>query len=435
MKRTWLFFVCMLMVSTSSWAKIYIDINQASQRSFPIAIVDPVVQGQSRDAQKFVSTFIDTLRKDLKVMGIFDLLSPAGFLEPNKDQVKIKASEIDFSVWKQIEASALVKGQVKSQGDLVVLEVYLHDVLLGKQITAKRYVGRESQAREMAHRFGNAVVKALIGEQGVFDTQIAFVCKYKNHKELCMMDFNGWDYRKITDHKTIVLSPAWDPLTNSIYYTAFNSQKKPQLHLYQIDRKQSLRLTQLPDLVIGLAFDPISKNIATSLTSKGNAELYLLDRYGKIKDKLTNHRRIDVSASYSPDGKELVFVSDRDGSPQIWKMNVRTKEVRRLTFKGDNNTSPAWSPRGDKIAFAGMDTDGKFDIFTMNTDGSRIKRLTYDTKNNEDPTWAPDGNFIAFTSTRTGTSQIWMMRPNGHMQTQLTFKPWDHFMPAWERKK
>jgi len=367
-------------------------------------------------------------------MGIFDLLSPRGFIEPETEHKYVKAGKINFLHWRQIEAQALIKGTIESQSGNFIVEMYLHDVYIAQQITAKRYVGKKEQAREIGHRFANTVVEELIGEKGVFDTQIAFVCKYKTHKELCVMNFNGWDYRKITDHKSIVLSPSWDPLTNSIYYTAFNSQKKPQLHLYQLERKQSLKLTNLDGMVIGLSFDPVTKNIVTSLTKNGEADIYLLDRYGAPQKQLTNDRKIDVSAKFSPDGKEMVFVSDREGSPQVYKMDLKTKKTTRLTFKGNNNASPSWSPKGDKIAFAGMDTDGQFDIFVMNTDGSDMKRLTYDTKNNEDPTWAPDGNFIAFISSRTGSNQIFMMRPNGKMQTQLTFKPWDHYMPAWERK-
>lgn len=430
----WFLVIFSLLCATTTNAKIYIDINDASNRSFPIAVVTPHIDSSNKDLIEVRNTFVDTLRKDLKVMGVFDLLSPKGYIEPKEEIKHVKAGLINFLHWRQIEAQALIKGTIKKTSDTYVIEMYLHDVFLAKQIMAKRYVGKKSQAREMAHRFGNAIVKELIGEKGVFDTQIAFVCKPKKKKELCMMSFNGWNYRKITDHNTIVLSPAWDPLTNSIYYTAFNKNKKPQLHLYQIDRKKILSLTSMPGMVIGLSFDPISKNIITSLTKDGNSEVYLLNRYGEAKKRLTKHRKIDVSASYSPDGKEMVFVSDRGGSAQIYKMNLRTKKVTRLTFKGNNNASPAWSPKGDKIAFAGMDTDGQFDIFTMNTDGSKLKRLTYDSENNEDPTWAPDGNFLAFISNRTGKSQIYMMRPNGKMQTQLTFKPWDHYMPAWERK-
>ncbi|MCB1197344.1 MAG: Tol-Pal system beta propeller repeat protein TolB [Deltaproteobacteria bacterium] len=420
---------------TSPQAKIYIDIDQSSSRAFPIAIVTPTVKNtQDKDLAEVSEVFIDTLRRDLRVMGVFDVISPKGFIEPQKEAGLLKASEINFDHWKKIEAQGLVKGEIKNVADTFVIEMYLHDVTLQKQLTAKRYVGKKDQAREMAHRFGNAVVHALIGEQGVFDTQIAFICNPKGKKELCMMSFNGWNYRKITDYKNIVLSPAWDPLTNSIYFTAFNKKEKPQLYLYQIDRKKILSLTSLPGMVIGLSFDPVSKNIISALTKDGNSEIYLLNRYGDAIKRLTNHRKIDVSASYSPDGKEMVFVSDRDGSEQVYKMNLESQKVTRLTFKGTNNASPAWSPKGDKIAFSGMDTDRKVDIFVMNTDGSNLKRLTYDTGHNEDPTWAPDGNFIAFTSNRTGKSQIYMMRPNGKMQTQLTFKPWDHFMPAWERK-
>jgi len=422
------------MLSADAHAKIYIDINKSSTRSFPLAIDAPVVLSAGVDVDTFSKTFLDTLKRDLRVMGVFKLLSQTAFLEPLSQRKKVKASQINFGHWKTIEAQALIKGLIKKTNDVFTVEMYLHDVPFQKQIIAKRFSGQADQARDMAHRFANAVVQALIGEQGAFDTQLAFVCRPKKDKELCMMHFNGWNYRKITDHKTAVLSPEWDPITNSIYYTAFNKKGASQLYLYQIDRQKILNLTNLEGTVIGLSFDPVSKNIITSISKRGNTDIHMLNRYGQLQKKLTSHRKIDVSATFSPDGDHMAFVSDRDGSPQIYKMHLSTQKITRLTFKGRNNASPAWSPSGDKIAFAGMDTDGNYDIFVIDTDGSHLKRLTYDTQNNEDPTWAPEGNFIAFTSSRTGNNQIFMMRPNGKMQTQLTFKPWDHSMPTWERK-
>lgn len=418
----------------STHAQIQIDINQSSTRSFPIAVAPLFDQTGSTTSKQAASEFLKTLSQNLEMMGVFRVINPSAFLEPVNQRPKVKASEIDFSTWKTIEAAALVKGTIKESQNNLVLEVYLHDTLLQKQIAAKRYVGKASQMDEMAHAFGNAIVESLLGEKGVFDTQIAFVCKPEKHKELCMMNFNGKNYRKITNHKTIVLSPAWDPLSESIYYTVFNSRERPQLRQLQIKEKKTVGLTNFPGMVIGLTFTPITKQLVTSLTKDGNNELYLLDRYGSIQKRLTNNRNIDVSASFSPDGKEMVFVSDREGSAQVFKMNLATEKVTRLTFKGRNNTSPRWSPDGKKIAFAGMDTDGMFDIFVMNADGSNMKRLTYDSRNNEEPTWAPDSNMIAFASNRTGRYQLYMMRPNGKMQVQLTDKPWDHHMPAWERR-
>ena len=81
--------------------------------------------------------------------------------------------------------------------------------------------------------------------------------------------------------------------------------------------------------------------------------------------RLTRSPFIDMSATLSPDGTQIAFVSDRGGSPQLYLMSAAGGDARRLTFQGGNNTTPRWSPRADKpqIAFTGRDEKGVFDVF------------------------------------------------------------------------
>jgi TolB protein len=433
-----LFIICL---ATSANAKLYIDINQSGTKPFPIALSPMLVKVNDPMMRKAEADFTYTLHKDLELMGVFEVLSERSILEPISQRGNLTAATIDFKSWKTIDALAFTKGAIDGNPNKLNIEIYLYDTLAMKEIVAKRYSGSVDQIKKMAHAFGNTIVESLLGEKGVFDTRIAFVCKPEKVKEMCLMDFNGDNYEKVTNHGTIVLSPTWNPTNHSLYYTAFDKKTdKPQLYIYDPEQRFSKRISDFPGMTIGLSYDASQKLLATSLTQDGNAEIYLLNSFGGIVKRITENKNIDVSASFSPDGKEIVFVSDRDGSSQVYKMNRDGSQVKRLSFKGKNNTSPAWSPKGDKIAFAGMDTDGQFDILTMNTDGSGMNRLTYDTRNNEDPTWSPDGNLIAFVSNRktkensSGKSQIFIMRPDGSRQTPITSDNYDHTMPSWEIK-
>ena len=438
----YLIIILAIFSATAAQAKIYIDIKESGTKSFPVALSPLFVKANDPMMRKAGADFIDTLRRDLELMGVFVILSERSILEPADKRGTLLASQIDFNVWNTINALAFTKGSLEGSPDKMNIEVYLYDTLAKKEIVAKRYSGGVDQIKKMAHAFGNTIIESLLGEKGVFDTRIAFVCRPNKDKELCLMDFNGDNYSVATSHKTIVLSPTWNPTNKTIYYTAFDKKTdKPQLYTYEPEQRFSKRISDYPGMTIGLSFDPVQKLLATSLTQDGNAEIYLLNNFGAIVKRVTENKNIiDVSASFSPDGKEIVFVSDRDGTSQIYKMNRDGSQVKRLSFKGKNNTSPVWSPKGDKIAFAGMDTDGQFDILTMNTDGSGMNRLTYDTRNNEDPTWSPDGNLIGFVSNRkikenpSGKAQIFIMRPDGSRQTPITFDNYDHTMPSWELK-
>ena len=79
--------------------------------------------------------------------------------------------------------------------------------------------------------------------------------------------------------------------------------------------------------------------------------------------------------SWSPDGKQIVFHSDRDGNQEIYLMNADGSNIRRLTNNPSIDRGPFWSPDGKKIGFH-SDRTGDLDIYTMNVDGSNQTNLT-----------------------------------------------------------
>jgi TolB protein len=130
----------------------------------------------------------------------------------------------------------------------------------------------------------------------------------------------------------------------------------------------------------------------------------------------------------SPDGKYIAFVSDRGGSPQIYIMHRDGSDIKRATFEGSYNTSPSWSPKGDRIVF--VSRRGTNQIFTARPDGSGLTQLTT-VRNNEDPSFSPDGRYITFSSDRDGVKGIYIMRANGEYQKRISPKNLRASGPRW----
>ena len=145
--------------------------------------------------------------------------------------------------------------------------------------------------------------------------------------------------------------------------------------------------------------------------------------------RLTDHEGADDQPSWSPDGTQLVFRSNRDGKLDIYVMGSDGSNPTRLTAE-DYNGSPSWSPDGTKIAFSSGDTDGDA-IYVMGSDGSDATRLTYQ-GNNGSPSWSPDGARIAFASTPTPSAnlEIYVMGSDGSNLTRLTDTGWND-SPVW----
>ena len=99
-----------------------------------------------------------------------------------------------------------------------------------------------------------------------------------------------------------------------------------------------------------------------------------MDLRSRTSKQLTSGSAIDTSPSYSPDGEKIVFNSDRGGNQQLYVMNADGSDIHRISFGSGRYATPVWSPRGDYIAFTKM-AGGQFYIGVMYPDGSGERLL------------------------------------------------------------
>lgn len=136
--------------------------------------------------------------------------------------------------------------------------------------------------------------------------------------------------------------------------------------------------------------------------------------------KLISSTLPDYSPDFSPDGKKIVFGSNRSGSTEIWLADNDGSNPLQLTSNGGPTTfSPRFSSDNRRIVFDSR-PEGNADIFIINTEGASPRRLT--TENSEDilPNWSRNGQWIYYCSNRSGEQQIWKMSPEGERATQVT---------------
>ena len=109
---------------------------------------------------------------------------------------------------------------------------------------------------------------------------------------------------------------------------------------------------------------------------------------------------VDGYPSPSPDGKKILFESDRTGTSELYVMDLDGTNLKRLTNNAEHDNSPKWSPDGRQIVFA-RDLADNSEIFIINSDGSNEKRLTDTPGDDSHPNFSPDGKRIIFNSART----------------------------------
>jgi len=140
-------------------------------------------------------------------------------------------------------------------------------------------------------------------------------------------------------------------------------------------------------------------------------DLFLADaKTGEILKKLTsriNRNEIDAlsylesSGTWSPDGKYFAFVVFSKGVKKLIILDVdRRKEADEIEFPGvPAINNPTWSPDGNNIVASGL-VEGVSDLYMFNVNTRKMKRLTHDAWANMQPAWSPDGNQIAFVTDR-----------------------------------
>ncbi len=196
-------------------------------------------------------------------------------------------------------------------------------------------------------------------------------------------------------------------------------------------------ISQKPGINSGAIFSGTGDRIYLTLSFSGNADVYEMGLDGTKMRKVTSHYSDDVDPSITQDGSLMSFLSNRPGRAHIYTMDPSgvEKDVKRISFVGQFNATPRFSPDGKEIVFTSW-VDNGFDLYRIGSDGNHLARLTKDFGSNEEPVYSPDGEFIVFTSNKLisrskATQDLYIMNRNGEILGQLTQGFGKCLSPQW----
>jgi Tol biopolymer transport system component/DNA-binding winged helix-turn-helix (wHTH) protein len=179
--------------------------------------------------------------------------------------------------------------------------------------------------------------------------------------------------------------------------------------------------------VRGLGFTAFNPYIRGNRLAYGaptwDTNVYLLPLRSEIDagepTKLIASTFLDEDAQLSPDGRHVVFSSDRTGAEEIWKANSDGSNPMQLTFLSAYCGTPRWSSSGREIVFSAA-PQGNADLFLISADGGPLRQITTDSSNEGAPNYSRDGRWIYFASDRGGSWNVWKMPAEGGPATEVT---------------
>lgn len=305
-----------------------------------------------------------------------------------------------------------------------------------------------------------------------------------------LMDTAGRSVRRIAD---MGYHPAWSPDGREIAYGVDDfdepgSRTIVPSELWRVDVATGEKRFVTNSDAVQPRWSPTGSRIAFwGINSAGQRDVYTVPADGGEVVPVTNDTATDWNPVWSPDGRTLYFLSDRDGSMNLWQVAIdeRTGRVdgepeairipakysKFLQFSPDgtnflyvqttnytNLLRVAFDPRtetagevpfeitrGSKISTnPDVSTDGRSivfdtigdtqeDLFVADADGGSIRQVTNDVPKDRGPRWSPDGNFISFLSDASGKYECWIMRADGSERRLISNFPdgkWAQ-MPIW----
>lgn len=408
--------------------ELTIDVTQGTIAPMPIAINS--FYGASPELANLGTQISSIVSADLKGCGLFKPLDPSSFVQ-TLDSLRQQGPR--FGDWRLINTQTLVKGDITLMNDgRFRAEFRLYDVIAENQMEGLAFMATAHDYRRVAHKIADAIYKRITGDEGYFDTKIAYVSQTgpstKRIKRLAIMDQDGANHRFLSTGQSLVLTPRFSPKAQEIAYIDFN-HIQPKVYMMNINSLQRQLLGNFKGMTFAPHFSPDGNSVIMSFAAGGRTSLYNMNLGTRAVTRITEGAQIDTSPCYSPDGNQIVFNSDRGGSAQLYVMPARGGDAERISFGKGSYRTPVWSPRGDWIAFTKL-SKGSFYIGVMKPDGSG-ERLLAQGYVIDDPCWSSNGRVIMFTRLeRTGKSRMYAVDLTGYNE-RVILTPTDAAGGCW----
>jgi TolB protein len=440
------FIAAILLVTATGFSQqpdINVTVSQLKDRP---RIALPDFRGAG-EAAAFDKAFNDSLWEEISDSGALKLIEKSYYpLIVPQQPADFRAGGAALVDWANppSKANYLAFGYLSAQEPkTIVLFAWLFNVgqpdVASASLLGRRYYGTldAAGAKKVAREFAADILRQF-NIKSLAGTSIYFVSDRAGQREIWAMDYDGSNQHRVNNIRGDSKQPAISPDAKLLAYTTLATRPTDKTQNWQIivqsiETGKRLHFENPPAPTNSSPEFAPGGRVLFSSTLSDWAQIYVANADGSDRRRISKINAIDVSPRVNPKtGTDVLFISDRSGKQQLWRMNIDGGDVEMLTNGTGEVANPCWSPDGRRVAFAwtqGYEVGG-FNIFWMDIADRKPVQLTKDSGVNENPWWAPDGLHIVYTSRRNGRTQIFSMLADGTVVRQLT-NSGNNTQPVW----
>lgn len=434
MKRIYVLLVLLFFAAETGFCQEALDVGiyGPGQNVLNFIQADPAGLGNPGTPPDFAGKFDELVRQNLSLVPFLSIMNSGDVLGGAKLD-GVTSADIDFKRFHLSRADLLMTtGWEAGEAGTSRLECRVFEVFSGRLLAGKAYSGlKQEMLPKIADAFCSSLMEAMTGKGGFFTSNLAFTRRHSpTHREIWTVKPQGRSLKRITFFNGQCVSPTWSVDGR---YLAFSHHSSHAHNLGILDTGTGkVYQVKPPGLTVsGMSFMP-SGRLALGL-SRGNMEIFQLTTdLKRVAKTLEANWAIDVSPVFDESGNVMVFVSDRQGTPQIYRKYMGNGTVQRLTYEGNYNTSPTLSSDGRLVAFSRLTSEGHR-IFVHDTETGFERQVSFGPGNDEEPAFAPGDYFIAFASDRGGKYHLYLTTVVGGRAKRIPTGEEEATHPAFQR--
>src|SRR5258706_5415105 len=268
---------------------------------------------------------------------------------------------------------------------------------------------------------------------------IAFTCqvfKDQGSEQICIMKADGTDFRRLTTENNIRhFYPSLAPDGKSVLYSAYSGQNNYEVFRMSVDDSSVDQLTNLYGVDDAPEYSPDEQHLVFTHNSptKNTYQIIIADQNGGSAGNISGINGWDPT--WSPDGKQILFASDKSGLVQLYTVRFDGSKLTRITNLPAIRGRSDWSPDGQYIVTYSGEAWHR-ELYILNADGSNVHQLSPSGGNSQGPSFSPDGKWVAFTAyfdhyNDDNGCEIYIIRIDGTDLRRLTNNDYCDYQPRW----